>query len=415
MDQDGTYINKEKCHYHWGKVRRTNGSGGTDSGSGFEFSCCRGLSSSAYATPLQGCCTGKVHVWRGRLFQVPGMHGPFDNYIRTRRRKSAPLNGYHGVYALDCEMCYTSQGMDLIRVSVVGVDGRPVYDTLVLPEHPVVDYNTRFSGVTERDLKTRPAKSLKEVQNDLMGFISASTILVGHGLENDFRALRLVHTLVVDTSILYPHFLGVPFRRSLKSLTRCYLKREIQSENRSGHDSFEDARASLELVLHQVKTEYATALGAQNKTKEYLQHQQQHQQQQHRSPTASPLCSNNSNLIAPQGTGTNPSPSSALRGIHPDEYQEASMSSSTSSSTSSTKTRQGVAQQQIFTGNNICCNSLPAATAPPWFLGTSGTTPPFPPLLSPPLSQPHLQSKQTHLYFPPAHHHIQGDRSSPKP
>ena len=73
--------------------------------------------------------------------------------------------------------------------------------------------------------------------------------LVGHGLENDFRALNLVHTLVVDTSTLYPHFFGLPYRRSLKSLAKSYLKRDIQTGT---HDSLEDARASLELVLCQV-------------------------------------------------------------------------------------------------------------------------------------------------------------------
>ena len=72
---------------------------------------------------------------------------------------------------------------------------------------------------------------------------------VGHGLENDFRALNLVHSLVVDTSTLYPHFFGLPYRRSLKSLAKSYLKRDIQTGT---HDSLEDARASLELVLCQV-------------------------------------------------------------------------------------------------------------------------------------------------------------------
>ena len=36
-------------------------------------------------------------------------------------------------------------------------------------------------------LENGPTKNLKEVQNDLMGFINADTILVGHGLENDLR------------------------------------------------------------------------------------------------------------------------------------------------------------------------------------------------------------------------------------
>ena len=80
-------------------------------------------------------------------------------------------------------------------------------------------------------------------------FIQCNIFLVGHGLENDFRALNLVHTLVVDTSTLYPHFFGLPYRRSLKSLAKSYLKRDIQTGT---HDSLEDARASLELVLCQV-------------------------------------------------------------------------------------------------------------------------------------------------------------------
>ena len=61
----------------------------------------------------------------------------------------------------------------------------------VHPEDPIVDYNTRFSGVSAKDLKRGPVKSLKDVQNDLLGFINANTILMGHSLENDLRALKV--------------------------------------------------------------------------------------------------------------------------------------------------------------------------------------------------------------------------------
>ena len=88
-------------------------------------------------------------------------------------------------------MLFTTQGLELCKVTVVGIDGRLVYETIIRPDDLIVDYNTRFSGVTARDLKRGSVKSLKDVQNDLLGFINANTILIGHGLENDLRALKV--------------------------------------------------------------------------------------------------------------------------------------------------------------------------------------------------------------------------------
>lgn len=48
-----------------------------------------------------------------------------------------------GVYALDCEMCYTTQGLELTRVTVINEDCNTIYETLVMPENPIIDYNTR--------------------------------------------------------------------------------------------------------------------------------------------------------------------------------------------------------------------------------------------------------------------------------
>ena len=52
---------------------------------------------------------------------------------------------YHpSVYALDCEMCYTTAGLQLTRVSVINMSLQPIYEKLVKPSHPIVDYNTRY-------------------------------------------------------------------------------------------------------------------------------------------------------------------------------------------------------------------------------------------------------------------------------
>lgn len=246
---------REQCVYHWGKVRKSSHN------SRERYLCCGKRGS-------DGCEAAPGHVWRGLLYESSGQHKDLEGFARTRppRNRALPADGNYGVYALDGEMVFTSQGLELCKVTVVGVDGRLVYESYVQPDSPIVDYNTRFSGVSAKDLKRGPTKSLRDVQNDLLGFVNANTILIGHGLENDLRALKLVHMTVIDTSLVYPHYFGMPFRRSLKSVVHSYLNREIQAEN-CGHDSYEDARACVELMLWKVHNDYE-ALSGQQKRKE---------------------------------------------------------------------------------------------------------------------------------------------------
>ena len=139
------------------------------------------------------------------MYEVSGQHKDLDGFAKTRvpRNRALPSDGNFGVFGLDGEMLFTTQGLQLCKMTVVGIDGRLVYETIIRPDDPIVDYNTRFSGVTARDLKRGPVKSLKEVQNDLLGFINANTILIGHGLENDLRSLK-VSTLFLTN---FNHFL----------------------------------------------------------------------------------------------------------------------------------------------------------------------------------------------------------------
>lgn len=258
MMTDGEYLTQERCLYHWGKLQRVcrlpdeeDKAEDTDTvGMRMEYDCCHGRRSA------RGCTTGKLHVWYG---VGAGVNGPYDGFVRTRPRKTPPPNGYFGVYAVDCEMCFTTLGLELAKISVVAADGRLVYNTLVRPEAHVVDYNTRFSGITAREL-AKATKTLRDVQNDLMGFINADTILIGHGLENDLRALKLIHGTVVDTAVVFPHYYGLPYRRSLRSLVNCYLHRDIQKKS-TGHDSLEDARACLELMLWRIRKDFRPYLG----------------------------------------------------------------------------------------------------------------------------------------------------------
>ncbi|XP_031553926.1 RNA exonuclease 1 homolog [Actinia tenebrosa] len=229
--EDGTYFRPEECVYHVGRLLKRRIAGEVTT----TYSCCGGDGS----TP--GCAVGKVHVSEGK--------DATEGFMTTI---VSPLAGNQKkVFAVDCEMCYTVAGLELTRATVVDWKLEKIYDTFVKPDNPVLDYNTRFSGVTEeclRGVKT----SIREVQAVLLSIIHRDSILVGHSLESDLLALKLVHSKVVDTSVVFPHRLGPPYKRALRTLTAEFLKQIIQDDE-AGHDSHEDAKASLELMLYKAK------------------------------------------------------------------------------------------------------------------------------------------------------------------
>lgn len=122
--------------------------------------------------------------------------------------------------------------------------------------HPSIIPLYRFSGVSKEQLEQPGVKSLPEVRRDIARFVGPDTIIIGHGLENDLNAMRLLHSTVVDTALLFPHHKGLPFRHGLKLLSSKHLQRSIQDgPATAGHSSVEDAKASLDLVKWKMSTD----------------------------------------------------------------------------------------------------------------------------------------------------------------
>ncbi|KAL4979349.1 RNA exonuclease 3 [Aspergillus desertorum] len=266
--EDGTLTTGGTCTHHPGKSfypprKKTDHITGTTR-EGY-FTCCnQKLGESS------GCTTGATHVYKvsetKRLASIlqfeetpenPDLHNP------------TPL-------CFDCEMGYTTLGMELIRLTAVSwPEGKKVLDVLVRPLGEVLDLNSRYSGVfpehytnalpygtasTESSVSSSEPPQLQfqlvsspaEARTLLFNLLTPSTPLIGHAIDNDLNACRIIHPTVIDTAILYPHpGGGLPYRMSLRTLARKHLDREIQTggaSGKQGHDSVEDALATGDLV-----------------------------------------------------------------------------------------------------------------------------------------------------------------------
>lgn len=223
----GDYFDEEECRHHWGKLYMDY------RWSKETWTCCGALGDAP------GCATAKCHVWSGLEL---GDNGPYYDFLQTQPSRS--FRADYGIYALDCEMVLTKWGRELARVTIVNMDGKVVYKNFVKPEAEVLDYCTRFSGIRPEDL-ANVTVTLAQVQRDILGFVFAETILIGHGLANDLRVLKILHYNVVDTSAIFPHPMGLPYRNSLKMLAQKYLGERIQGGE---HDPAEDAITAARLI-----------------------------------------------------------------------------------------------------------------------------------------------------------------------
>ncbi|KAL8719590.1 MAG: hypothetical protein Q9225_003418 [Loekoesia sp. 1 TL-2023] len=257
-EEDGALTSGGQCTYHWAKPRRPERLLGDSKLRDPVYACCdETLGAST------GCTKADTHVFKISDPKRLALVMPFQP-TPVSDRKDLP-----GAVCFDCEMGYTTCGMELIRLTATAwPDGRDLLDVLVHPIGEILDLNSRFSGVWPQDFaKATPyhetaraddsptleiVESPSKARELLFELLTPETPLIGHALENDLNAVRILHPVIIDTCLLFPHHRGLPLRFGLKVLMKKHLGRDIQTGGEQGHDSKEDARAAGDLVRYRI-------------------------------------------------------------------------------------------------------------------------------------------------------------------
>ncbi|KAJ7963970.1 Small RNA degrading nuclease [Quillaja saponaria] len=176
-----------------------------------------------------------------------------EDWVVVNLKKKSKLTSSTAMLAVDCEMVLCSDGTEaLVKVCVVDHNLEVKLNELVNPLKTVADYRTEITGVTAADLDGVTC-SLADVQKSMKKLLSGRTILVGHSLHNDLRALKMNHVRVIDTSYIFQFSDGPTRRRpSLNNLCKSVLGFEVRKKGAS-HNCLDDACAAMKLVLAKIE------------------------------------------------------------------------------------------------------------------------------------------------------------------
>ena len=261
-EEDGALTSGGICTYHHAKPRRPQAKDKADKGhKEATYACCNETVGES-----TGCTEAATHVFKVSEPKRLALIMPFKEtppVLLTPRLNIA--------VCFDCEMGYTTLGLELIRLTATAwPNGAELLDVLVRPLGEILDLNSRFSGVWPKDYTNAlpydctligKEKGRNDSEQELLVVESPSiardllfehltpeTPLIGHALDNDLNATRIIHPSIVDTVLLFPHPRGLPIRFGLKVLMKKHLDQDIQMGGEQGHDSKEDARAAGHLV-----------------------------------------------------------------------------------------------------------------------------------------------------------------------
>lgn len=200
----------------------------------------------------------------------------------TRTPRPDPARPKRKAVVLDCEMVGSRPGRPEQVISVSAVcflTGETLVDALVEPAEQVRGWRSKVHGITRATVAAAVASGRallggrQAAAAALLEHVDENTVLVGHALRGDLRALGLAHARVVDSAILTAEAAPVPVDAEtggkggrklggrtvgLEKLCRELVGLQIRRGGNGGggagqeptyHESLEDVLATREVMI----------------------------------------------------------------------------------------------------------------------------------------------------------------------
>jgi DNA polymerase III epsilon subunit-like protein len=154
--------------------------------------------------------------------------------------------------------------------------GAILLNRYVCPREPITQIRSSIHGISESTLENaiRQGQTLwgwEGARSELWKYIDSNAIIVGHALEHDLDALRMIHPRIVDSGILSRKAVGIHrIRVGLQTLCSELVHVEIRKNKGAIHDCLEDVLATREVVLFCTRKREAFQTWAEAKKAEEL-------------------------------------------------------------------------------------------------------------------------------------------------
>lgn len=95
-----------------------------------------------------------------------------EELFEFKETNSSSCDSFQEMVALDCEMVTTKLGLELARMTLLDKFGCTIVDMLVKPDNVILDYNTKYSGITA-EILSNVCSSLADAQNVFLKYVSS--------------------------------------------------------------------------------------------------------------------------------------------------------------------------------------------------------------------------------------------------